>query len=102
MPVGVGEIDRVGQEGWLVEGNVEFKPHALGEAGFGEQQVAAACPAADCEIAFGDADLRKHSGNCVGGKTFLFRRKPRGLAAGRIDHVAAEEDYALRRLVRLK
>ena len=101
MPIRVSEIDRVGEKGWLVEGNVELKPHALRQAGFGEQQVAATCPAADREITLGDSDFRKHSGNCVGGKTFLFRRKPRRLAAGRVDHVAAEEDYAFRQLVGL-
>jgi hypothetical protein len=56
-------------------------------------------PAADREIALDGTNLRQRPVNSVGGNTFLVRRKPTRLTAGRVDHVTTQEDYAFRWLV---
>ena len=101
MPIAAGKIDRVGKEGRFVERNVDFKPHVPREACFGEQQIAAACSAANCKIALGHANLRKRVGNCSGGNRLFARGKSCCLSIWRVDHVAAEEEYGFRRLVGL-
>ena len=101
MPIAADKIDRVGKEGRFVKRDVDFKPHAPREARFGEQQIAAACSAANCKIALGHANLRKRVGDCSGGNRLFVRGKSCCLSIGRVDHVAAEEEYGFRRLVGL-
>jgi hypothetical protein len=93
VPVGVGEIDRVDQEGRFIERNVEFKPHVKCEACFGEKQIPTACAAANGKIASADANSRKCIGNCSGGNRLLVREESWCRAIGRVDHVATKERY---------
>src|SRR5450432_230499 len=57
VPIGVGKIDRVGQEDRFVKRNVELEHHVSRKARFGKQQIAAACAAANGKIASGDTNL---------------------------------------------
>ena len=98
VPIAAGEIYRVGKESRLLERDIDFKPHVSRETSLSEQQIAAASAPANCEVASGDTNLRKRIGNCSGGDRLLVRREPRSLSIGRVDHVAAEKGYGVRRL----
>ena len=93
--IGTGKIDRVGEKRVFVKRKVQFERRPMGEAGLGEQQIAAAGAAADRKVAGigGDIGGSKQSGDLVRHNAFLAGGKSRLLAAGRINHVAAEQQY---------
>ncbi len=90
MPVGVGEIDRVGKEGRFIERDVQLEPHASREARFGKQQIAAACPA-DCKVSVFRANRRERICDCSVCIRRFIRRKAWRLSVRSVDHMAAEE-----------
>ena len=91
----VTELRRKAACGWARRSST---PHAAGEAGFREQEVAAAGAAADAEIAGAGADLVERGRDPGGRGVGLGGREARRLGAagaahlGVVDHVAAEQD----------
>src|SRR6185312_537742 len=97
-PVAASEIDRLLEEDRLLEGDVKFEPGAARERGFREQKIAAAGAAANGEIVEPKIEIGENRGDGLGRERLLVRRKARLGAAGRVDHVAAEEDNLARRV----
>src|SRR5712672_971105 len=91
VPVRIGEVDGICQEGRLVKRDIEFKPHVAREAGFGKDQVSAACRATNREIARTGTRLCQCVDDRVPRNRLLVRREPRLLSSGGIDHVPAEK-----------
>src|SRR5712675_768567 len=91
VPVRIGEVDGICQEGRLVKRDIEFKPHVAREAGFGKDQVPAACRASNREIARTGTRLCQGVDDRVPRNRLLVRREPRLLSSGSIDHVPAEK-----------
>src|SRR6266478_3367832 len=87
VPIRVGEVDGICQEGRLVKRDIEFKPHVAREAGFGKDQVPAACRATNREIARTGTRLCQCVDDRVPRNHLLVRREPRLLSSGGIDHV---------------
>ena len=90
-PIAVGEIDRLFEKGRLVKGNVELETRAPGERRLGEQEIAAAGATADRKVRGADPKVGQRFRDRARGDRLLVGRKARLLAAGRIDHMAAEK-----------
>ncbi len=102
-PIIAGEVDRFLEKRRLVEGDKELEPRAARERGLGEQEIAAAGAAADGEIVRPDGEIGQRRADGGRRDRLLVRRKARPFAAGRVDHVAAEQhDLAGRLLVRFR
>src|ERR1700761_9379725 len=92
-PVFVSEADRFLQERRLLEGKVDLEQSRSRERGFREQKISAASSAANAEIVRADVKVRDGPSNRLRGYRLLVRGKARLLAAGSVDHVAAEQDH---------
>ena len=91
-PILVGEIDRLLEEGRLVEGDVDLEQGGARERVLREQQITAAGATANAKVIWADVEVRESASNRLPGDRLLVRRKARFLSAGRVDHVAAEQD----------
>jgi hypothetical protein len=100
-PAGVRSMSRLGREPISTTDRFWRAKRTSREAGFGKQQIATACPTANRKIASGDTNPRKRFGNYSGCNGLFVRGKPPRLSIGPVDHVAAEEYYAVRRSVGL-
>ena len=89
-PVAIGEIDRLLEEGRLLEGDVDLEQGGARERAFREQQITAAGAAANAKVIRADMEVRQRAGYRLRGHWLLVGRKARRLAAGGVDHVAAE------------
>jgi hypothetical protein len=89
-PVLVGEIDRLLEEGRLLERDVHLEQGGARERGLREQEVAPAGAAANAKVIRADVEVRQSAGYRLRGHWLFVGRKARLLAAWGVDHVAAE------------